>query len=207
MFTGSRTVTQKRPLNSAGPMRRLAAEGTEDVRRSRAGSIRLRKARPTDLRVLVEHRHRMWSDVGGRSEKEIATHYRAYRRWLASRLGSGELFGFVAETEGHRVIGSGCLWFHPDQPRPGLLKSSTPNILSMFTEPAYRGRGVGTRIVREAMRMARKRGFRRIVLHAAPLGRSLYRRLGFERTWEMRRWLGGAPRRHGQRRRPPPVPR
>ncbi len=63
----------------------------------------------------------------------------------------------------------------------------------MFTEPAYRGRSVGTRILREAMRIARQRGFRRIVRHAAPLGRPLYRRLGFERTWEMRRWPGGAP--------------
>jgi hypothetical protein len=46
----------------------------------------------------------------------------------------------------------------------------------------------------------RRRGLSRITLHASPFGRSVYRKLGFERTWEMRRVLK-APRRGSPPRR------
>ena len=68
-------------------------------------------------------------------------------------------------------------------------------LLSMFTEPDHRGEGHATRIVRAAMRWAKGRGIPLVVLHASELGESVYRRLGFERTREMRRSLVPAPRR------------
>ncbi|HLY77617.1 MAG TPA: GNAT family N-acetyltransferase, partial [Thermoplasmata archaeon] len=61
-----------------------------------------------------------------------------------------------------------------------------PYLFSMYTEPGFRGRGLASRIVREAIRLSRRRGYTRVVLHAAPLGRRVYSRLGFERSWEMR---------------------
>jgi len=64
-----------------------------------------------------------------------------------------------------------------------------PYVLSMYTEPEFRGRGVASRIVREMMRRSRARGFGRIVLHASRFGRSVYERLGFESGSEMRREL------------------
>ena len=56
----------------------------------------------------------------------------------------------------------------------------------MYTEPGFRGRGVGTQILRMAIKWAQSNGYSRIVLHASKAGRSLYLRQGFERTWEMR---------------------
>jgi GNAT superfamily N-acetyltransferase len=59
----------------------------------------------------------------------------------------------------------------------------------MYTEPEYRGHGLAGRIVRETVRICRARGFVQVTLHAARRARPMYRRLGFERTWEMRREL------------------
>lgn len=150
------------------------------------GAWALRTATGADWRVLVAHRHQMWAEIGGRTARELATHDRAYRRWALPRLKSGELVALVIESPGGGIAASGAVWFRPDQPRPGLSQLDAPYILSMYTEPRFRRHGLARRIVREALRICRKRGYRRVVLHAAPKGRRLYRTEGFERTWEMR---------------------
>ena len=146
----------------------------------------LRKASTSDLKVLVEHRHRMWVELWKPSPRQMAMHDRSYRRWLLPRLRSGELVALVIEGPAHRVLASGGIWFRPDQPRPGLTQLTVPYLLSMYTEPEHRGRGFAGRIVHEAVRLCRQRGFLRVLLHAAPLGRRVYREAGFKRTWEMR---------------------
>lgn len=85
-----------------------------------------------------------------------------------------------------RIIASGGIWFRPEQPRPGIPQLSVPYILSMYTEPAFRGQGQAGRIVREALRICRRAGYTRVTLHAARKARRLYTRFGFERAWEMR---------------------
>jgi GNAT superfamily N-acetyltransferase len=131
----------------------------------------------------------MWSDIGHRTEAEITEHDAGYRRWAKSRLRSGELVGCVAESTDGSAVASGLVWYRPDQPRPKLPSLVSPYILSMYTEPAWRGRGIATRIVRELLVLIREAGYPNAELHASRFGRRLYGRLGFERTWEMRLWL------------------
>jgi GNAT superfamily N-acetyltransferase len=131
----------------------------------------------------------MWRDIGGRTEAELRRHLPVYRRWLVPRLRTGRIFGIMAETEEGAVVGSGCVWFAPDHPRPALHDTTTPYVHSMFTEPAFRGRGVATAIVRKMIAVCRERGFERMLLHAAPAGAPVYYRLGFRPTSEMRLWL------------------
>ena len=64
----------------------------------------------------------------------------------------------------------------------------------MFTEPSHRGEGHGTRIVRAAIRWAKARDVRVMLLHASPFGDPIYKRLGFERTTKMRLVLVGKKR-------------
>ena len=151
--------------------------------------VTYRRTTNADLDMLIDHRHRMWSDIGNRREEDITEHDGRYRRWARSRLRSGELVGWVAESKERAVVGSGCVWFRPDQPRPGLLSLISPYILSMYTEPGWRGRGIATRIVRELVRECRTAGYPNVELHASKFGRGVYGRMGFERTWEMRLWI------------------
>ena len=131
----------------------------------------------------------MFDEIGGRTQRELSEHTPIYRRWIRPRLRSGELVAYVAESGAGAVLGSGAVWFAPAQPRPGMPQARAPYILSMFTEPHARGRGIAARIVRELLRLARSMDYPRVTLHASPQGRPVYRRLGFTRTWEMRRWL------------------
>jgi len=157
--------------------------------RPRRAHVTYRRATVADLAVLVDHRHRMWSDIGNRTEPEITDHDARYRPWARERLRSGELVGYVAESSDGSAVASGLVWYRPDQPRPKLSILTSPYILSMYTEPAWRGKGIATRIVRELLAEIRRSGYPVAILHASQFGRPIYRRLGFERTWEMRTWL------------------
>jgi GNAT superfamily N-acetyltransferase len=170
----------------------------------RAGALTYRKARLSDRPVLIHHRHRMWSEIGHRTEAEIAEHDQRYRNWLTRRIQSGEAVGFVAYAPDGMPVGSGLVWFRSDQPRPKIPGETLPYILSMYTDSQWRGRGVASGIVRRLVATCRERGYPSVVLHASEQGRSLYGRLGFERTWEERVGPGRYP--HPQPPDPHPQP-
>jgi GNAT superfamily N-acetyltransferase len=52
-------------------------------------------------------------------------------------------------------------------------------LLNVYTEPAWRRRGIAERLVREALAWAAARGVGAVTLRASADGRSLYERLGF----------------------------
>lgn len=110
----------------------------------------------------------------------------AYARWVRQLLPRGRLLAFVAEGKDGRVQGSGALWLQDTQPRPAATESYLPYVLSMYTEPDARGQGVATALIRAMLRWCAEHHYGRVVLHASTMGRGVYRRLGFERTWEMR---------------------
>ena len=151
----------------------------------------------------------MWGELRDYSARELAVHDRTYARWVRQLMGRRKFLAWVAEEPGGRLVGSGGLWLMPSQPRPGLLgRGEVPYILSMYTDPASRGQGVASRIVREMVRWSRDQGYGRVVLHASRFGRPVYERLGFEPGSEMRLELvrqppAPSPRSPGRRERRP----
>ena len=146
---------------------------------------RLRRATLDDVDLLVEHRVAMFREMGGRSRAALASHRPEYLAWLAPRLVRAELVAFVAEDSKGAPMGSGAVWFRPSHPGPGWPAARAPYILSMYTVPAGRGRGVATAIVKEVAALSRRLGYRRISLHASAMGRGVYERMRFLTTTEM----------------------
>jgi GNAT superfamily N-acetyltransferase len=129
----------------------------------------------------------MWREIGRWSEADLDRADQAYRRWVRREQRAKRFFAYVVETPSGEPAGSGAVWLAPNQPRPGRLASpELPYILSMYTEPRFRRRGVATLLVRTMVTWAAHRGYRRVVLHASRQGRPVYARLGFEATREMR---------------------
>ncbi|HXF47897.1 MAG TPA: GNAT family N-acetyltransferase [Verrucomicrobiae bacterium] len=150
--------------------------------------LKIRFATLKDIETLVTHRRGMWFDMGYKNKAELDAADKVYRLWAKPRLRSGELIGFIVEVSG-QTAGSGCLWLQPVQPRPGrpgFKGGGQPYLLSMYTEHPFRGKGVATKIVKESIRWAKAKGFPRMTLHASDMGRSVYEKLGFKQTWEMK---------------------
>ncbi len=139
-----------------------------------------------DLELLVRHRRGMWNDmkVGESSELDVAD--RAYRVWARQRLKNGSLSGWIVEDGRGRVAGSGCLWLRSVQPFPGATGPVEPYLLSMYTDPGFRHKGVASLVVKSAAEWCKRKRYPLMRLHASRMGRGLYKQFGFERSWEMR---------------------
>ena len=139
-----------------------------------------------DLDELVHQRRAMWEDIGVRGKSEHDRADRIYKRWVQTRLKNKRLVGWIAEERDGSVAGGGCIWLHDVQPRPYGKGTLQPYLLSMYTEPKFRGQGVATKIVEAAIDWTKKKRYERLQLHASTMGRGVYTRLGFKRGWEMR---------------------
>ena len=145
-----------------------------------------RKASVRDVDVLVRHRREMWKNLGVSKKLMLDEADTAYGKWVRLGFKNGSLLGWIAETKEGVPAGSGCIWLRPVQPRPKLQVQIQPYLLSMYTEPHFRRKGVASRVVKEATKWCRKNGYSRLALHASRYGRELYRKHGFTRSWEMR---------------------
>ena len=147
----------------------------------------MRKATLTDIDELVSQRHSMFEDISHRTDEEHRVGDEGYRKWLKELTREKKLVCFlVTDPLKGKVAGGGCVWLRDVQPRPGARLPKIPYLLSMYTQPEFRRLGVATAIVKEAIKWCRKNGYSTMTLHASPMGRSVYEKLGFERTWEMR---------------------
>jgi GNAT superfamily N-acetyltransferase len=153
----------------------------------RKGAPVLRRATLRDLDLLVRHRRAMWAAIEGLgfTEAELDAADPVFRRWVQALMRGGTLVGWIVDVGGIAAA-SGCVWLQPVQPRPRWPHGREPYLLSMFTEPAFRGRGLAKRIVRAATTWAKEEGYTRFTLHASPMGRPVYQALGWEVSSEMK---------------------
>jgi GNAT superfamily N-acetyltransferase len=148
--------------------------------------FRLRRARLDDLPVLLEHRQKMWRDIGGWREPQLRRSLPAYERWVRAQWRRGKFLAFLAIDREGNALGSGAIWLFPTHPRVQRFTRELPYILSMYTEPRARRHGVATAIVQACIEWAERHRYPRLVLHASKMGLPVYERLGFELGREMR---------------------
>ncbi len=139
-----------------------------------------------DLDALVHQRREMWKALGIKNAELHEKGDRVYKQWARARLKSQDLVAWVVKSDDGRVAGGGCVWLLTVQPRPHRASMVQPYLLSMYTEPDFRRRGVASMVVNEAIKWSRRNKYERLMLHASEMGRKVYSRLGFKRTWEMR---------------------
>lgn len=58
----------------------------------------------------------------------------------------------------------------------------------VLVDPAYRGRGIGTNLLKKSLEHLDSVGVLCIKLDATPLGKPIYEKLGFEAEYELERW-------------------
>lgn len=86
---------------------------------------------------------------------------------------------FAAELDG-QLVGTAC----------ACVFESIAWVNLVLVDQVYRGRGIGTSLMRWVLKYLDKREVSTIRLDATPLGRPIYERLGFETDYELVRYEG-----------------
>lgn len=155
--------------------------------------IDVRPATPADAPVLARHRAEMFRDMGELRNDHYGTLLAAAEREIGAWLSSGDYVSFVASpaTRPGEIVAAAGIQIRKLLPRPlpggaGIRLGPEAIVLNVFTERAWRRRGIAERLMQQLIDWAKTHGIARLVLHASPEGRPLYERLGFEPTNEMR---------------------
>lgn len=160
-------------------------------------SFFFRLATAADAPTLARHRAGMFRDMGELPEHLTEVLVDASRRYFEAAIPSGEYIGWVASPPGHvhEIVAGAGVQIRRMLPRPDpggreLLLGPQGLILNVYTELAWRRRGLATALMQRILDWAVANGVKSLALHASTDGRPLYEQLGFVGTNEMR-YAGG----------------
>jgi ribosomal protein S18 acetylase RimI-like enzyme len=153
--------------------------------------VRIRRATLTDVPALARHRVGMYRDMGHIPESEEARLLVASSAYFRSALESGEYLAWLAVTSAspEEVVAGAGLIVRTMIPRPGpagIIEEREAQIVNVYTEHAWRRRGIAALVMRQLLDYTRANHINRVSLHASDDGRPLYESLGFAPTNEMR---------------------
>ena len=122
---------------------------------------------PSFLPSLAQWHHAQWSylDVGVSTEQRMAT---------LQKHGKAQVPTTVVALSGGRLLGSASLIAHDMDTRIEL----SPWLASVYVDPPYRTRGIGSTLVRRITKEAHALGFKRLYLFT-PDKAEFYARLGW----------------------------
>ena len=120
----------------------------------------------------------MIDDFGSISEYERRCMEEQLPDYFDRRLGK-ELIAFVARAE-ERLVAAAYLLIIEKPANPFLPNGLDGEVLSVYTENEYRGKGICTQLMRNMIEYAKENRLCRIDLMATEEGYQVYKKVGFE---------------------------
>jgi len=152
----------------------------------------VRLATVDDVDIIARHRARMFYDMGEVPDDLFETFQDQCRGRLREFFECGEYVGWLASSSDapDQIIAGAGVQLRETLPHPsdvsGLAQGRHALIINVFTEPEWRRRGVGELLLKRIIDWSGEQKLDRLILHASENGRSLYERLGFVDTSEMK---------------------
>jgi GNAT superfamily N-acetyltransferase len=138
-----------------------------------------------DLDTIVHHRRSMFQDMGHNDESALDAMTEAFRPWLEKKMEANEYLAWFVEADRSIAAGLG-LWLMDWPPHMVAGGRWRGNIINVYTEPAYRRRGMARELMQVALDWCAAHEVGAVILHSSEEGRALYESLGFTQTNEMR---------------------
>ena len=125
------------------------------------------------LRILY-----MIDDLGSITDEEREGMEKQLPGYFERELGK-KLIAFVARAEG-RLVAAAYLLIIEKPANPSFLNGLDSEVLSVYTEEGYRGRGICSKLMKNMIDYAAEHKIPRIDLNATDDGYPIYKKLGFE---------------------------
>jgi GNAT superfamily N-acetyltransferase len=155
-------------------------------------SLVIRRASVGDAAVIARHRVAMFSDMGSVPPLQLADALlKLSTSALVAALGNESYVGWLALEGNNQVVAGAGVHVKPQLPRisedgTSVVTAALPLVVNVYTEPAWRHKGIARALMATLMQWATTERFDRLVLHASDAARPLYISLGFVPTNEMR---------------------
>ena len=150
-------------------------------------SLQIVDANPTSDSILIQHYLAIWDSYGTPKGDYAADAAETVTQFIDENRNNGHHGGFLATIDGAVAGSAMCSLLR--SPYPEVIKPVIRRrgyIWSVYTEPNYRGKGVGKTLTKRAVDHLRSIGCTDVVLHASDAGAAIYEQLGFRRAGEMR---------------------
>jgi GNAT superfamily N-acetyltransferase len=155
-----------------------------------AFSVRLASAE--DAEIIGGHRAGMFRDMGQIPAHLFDSFHLTSTERIRELLVSGEYIGWLAcpNDRPRQIVAGAGVQLRRVLPHPAgecaFAEGRQAIILNVFTEPQWRRQGAAALLLEHIVQWSREQKLDRLLLHASEQGRSLYERLGFIRTNEMK---------------------
>lgn len=147
---------------------------------------RIREGTRDDLDIVLYHRRQMFLEMGYSDDDQMAASQHTSREFFSRALDQGTYKPWFAETDAGRVVAGGGIVLTIRASTPVHPELQRAEILNVYTEPAFRRKGLASQLMVIMIDWCRTKGFSFVALHASAAGRPLYESLGFKPTREMR---------------------
>lgn len=145
----------------------------------RTAEFEYRLAGPGDLDELVATRLVVLRAANGLAPAtplpEVEAETRAY---FEQGLCTGAFAAYLV-YHGQRFVGAGGVSFYRVMPTCDTPTGRKAYIMNMYTDPAYRRRGIATGVLDRLVKLCRERGLAAVTLEATAMGRPVYEKYGF----------------------------
>jgi ribosomal protein S18 acetylase RimI-like enzyme len=147
--------------------------------------LHIREATPADIPEILRQRRAMYEDMDYKDAAALSAMVSISEAYLKKAMAEGSFHSWLASVE-TRTVAGGAIIISPWPAHPYDLECRRATILNVYTDRAYRRRGIARQLLETMIARCKQQGFARVDLHASPDGRHLYESLGFEPSNEMR---------------------
>lgn len=137
--------------------------------------IKYRKLKEKDLDIFIEMRINQLREEGAKEDADLRP---ALRDYYMRHMKDGTFVSWIAEDEG-KIIGTSGMSFVEKPPYFGCQSGKMGLLSSMFTNPAYRRKGIAKELLHRVVEEAKNYGCGTVQITASDMGVKLYTAYGF----------------------------
>lgn len=141
--------------------------------------IRIRKAEPEDLELLLQWRMEVLREVFAIPQDQPVDDLREEnRRYYQESLESGGHIACFACLD-DAIIGCGGICLYQEMPSPDNLTGKCAYLMNIYIRSQFRRQKAGEAVIDWLVAQAAKQGITKIYLETSEAGRRLYQKRGF----------------------------
>ena len=137
--------------------------------------IQYRKLTEKDLDIFIEMRINQLREEGAKEDIDLRP---ALRDYYMRHMKDGTFVSWIAE-DGGKIIGTSGMSFVEKPPYFGCPSGKMGLLSSMFTNPAYRRKGIAKELLHSVVEEAKNYGCGTVQITASDMGVKLYTAYGF----------------------------